>query len=361
MPFARPSLADLITRIGGDLLGRLAILGPTLRRAMADVVSKVWGGGLHELYGFVEWASRQVIGNTADSDVMLQRAAMYGITPTAAAFAAGNVTVTGTNGSVIDTTAVLQLDSAALYAVTTGATIASGTATIVVTALVAGAAGNLDVGTALSFQSPIGGVATATVATGGPNGDGIAGGADQQTPADVLARYLLRLRTPPRGGAAPDYIAWTLAAPGGGATRAWAFPGENGLGTVVVRFVDDNATPIIPTGGQVSAVQTYLNAQRPVTATVTAVAPTSLSVAFTIHLVRDNSSTRAAVTAGLADTFARLAQPGDGAGKGTVPLSQIRTAIGIADGVTDYTLTVPSADVVPGTGQMPTVGTITWV
>jgi uncharacterized phage protein gp47/JayE len=35
--------------------------------------------------------------------------------------------------------------------------------------------------------------------------------------------------------------------------------------------------------------------------------------------------------------------------------------IGIAEGVTDYTVTVPSANVVPGAGQLPTVGTITWL
>ena len=57
----------------------------------------------------------------------------------------------------------------------------------------------------------------------------------------------------------------------------------------------------------------------------------------------------------------RVAEPGDGAGRGKVLLSQIRTAIGTADGVTDYALTVPTVDILPGVGQLPTLGGILWV
>ncbi len=143
--------------------------------------------------------------------------------------------------------------------------------------------------------------------------------------------------------------------------RRCTYPNELGLGTVVVRFVQDNATPIFPDAGAVAAVQAAEDAQRPVTAAVTAMAPTQLAVAFTIHLVPDNADTRAAVTAELADLLQRLAEPGNGTGRGTILLSQIRTAIGTAEGVTDYAMTVPAADVVPGLGALPTVGAITWV
>lgn len=360
MPFSRPSLADLVTRIRGDMRGRLEVLGPLLRRAMVDVLGAVWAGAIHLLYGYLDWAVRQLFGDTADDAELLRKAALYGITPIPATFATGNVTITGTTGTVL-AGEVLKLDDGTLYTVTTGAALVAGTGTIVVTAALAGAAANLPVGATLTFQSSIAGVnATATVTTGGSLGDGIAGGFDQETVASVRARYLLRLREPPQGGADQDYVEWALAAPGGGATRAWTFPNELGLGTVVIRFVDDNAVSILPTTGQVTAVQTYINALRPVTDAPTVEAPTNLAVAFSLHLVPSNGSTQAAVTAQLNDLFARLGRPGDGAGAGTIPLSQIRTAIGIADGVTDYTLTAPSADIVPGTGQLPVVGAITF-
>lgn len=359
MPFARPALADLVTRIGGDLRGRLEVLGPLLRKAMADVLGKVWAGGLHEVYGNIDWLSRQLFASTAEREALLRAAAPYGITPDPATFAAGNVTATGTNGTSILAETILKLDAATSYRVVTGQVIASGTATLPVAAVLAGAAGNLVAGAALTFETPIPGVSSsAVVATGGLTGgdDGDSGDAGTER---IRARYLLRLQEPPAGGRDPDYIGWALAV--AGVTRAWVFRNELGLGTVVVRFVRDNDVSIFPDSGEVAAVQASIDANRPTTAAATAVAPTSLAVAFTVHIAPDNADTRAAVGAELADLFARVAQPGDGAGKGTVLLTAIQTSIGVAAGVTDYTLTVPSANVVPSTGQLPVVGVITFV
>lgn len=356
MSFARPSLSDLITRVKGDLRGRLEIGGPLLRRAMADVLSTVWAGAVHLLYGYLDWVSKQIFADQSDSDQLIRQAGLYGITPIPAAFASGTATVTGTNGSTVLAGTILALDSVTTYSVTTGQTIASGTATLPITAVLAGSAANVPSGTALTFQSPVAGVSsTATVAADITNGE------DQETTDELRARFLLRLRQPPEGGADQDYEAWALAA-GVGATRVWVYPNENGLGTVVVRFVEDNnAVSIFPVSGDVVTVQAALNAQRPITAAVTAEAPTEIDVAFTIHLVPSNADTQAAVAAELKDLFFRVAQPGNSTGtQGIVLLSQILTAVGTADGVTDFSVSVPSANVVPGTGQLPTVGTFTW-
>jgi uncharacterized phage protein gp47/JayE len=355
VPFTRPTLAELTARIRGDLRGRLEVDGSLVRRAMADVLGSVWAGAVHTSYGFLDWLARQLFGDTADRDELLRKAALYGIFPTAAEFATGNVTATGTNGSAILAGEILRLDAVTSYRVTTGQVIASGTATLPVTAILAGEASNLPEGATLTFESPVAGVtSTATVATGD-----IDGGVEEEGTEEVRDRYLLRLRQPPQGGADQDYEAAALAV--AGVTRAWVFPVELGLGTVVVRFVLDGEVDIFPDAGEVAAVQAALDALRPVTAEITAAAPTELAVAFSIHLVPDNADTRAAVTAELVDLLGRVAEPGDGAGSGTVLLSQIRTAIGVAAGVTDYTMTVPPADVVPGVGQLPTVGVITWI
>lgn len=354
MPFARPTLAELIDRVRSDLRGRLEIGGPLLRRAMADVLGAVWAGGLHSLYGYLDWLSRQMFGDKAEEAALRRKAALYGIYPVAAAYAAGNVTATGTNGSSILAGAILRLDAATSYRVTTGQVIAGGVATLPVVSVLAGTAANIPVGTTLTFESPIAGVtSSATVAAGG-----LVGGEEEEGLEELRDRYLLRLREPPEGGADQDYEAWALAV--AGVTRAWVYPHELGLGTVVVRFARDNDVSLFPDAGEVAAVQAALEAERPITAAVTALAPTDLPVAFTIHLVPDNADTRTAVAAELADLLRRVAEPGDGAGRGTVLISQIRTGIGTAAGVTDYTLTVPAADVVPGVGQLPTVGVITW-
>jgi uncharacterized phage protein gp47/JayE len=353
--FARPTLAELIDRVRGDLRGRLEIDGPLLRRAMVDVLGVVWGGAVHTLYGFLDWLALQLHARTAERAALLTKAAMYGITPTPATFAEGNVTATGVNGSVIPVDTILRLDEATSYRVTTGQVIAAGVATLPVVAVLAGEAGNLPEDSSLTFESPIAGVdATATVAVGG-----ITGGFDEEGTEELRDRLLLRLREPPEGGADQDYEAWALAV--AGVTRAWVYPRELGLGTVVVRFVLDGEVDIFPDAGEVATMQAALEAERPITAEVTAVAPTELAVDFTIALDPDNADTRAAVQAELADLLQRVAEPGDGAGRGTVLLSKIYTAIGIADGVDDFTLTVPAASVVPGVGELAVLGVVTWL
>ena len=55
------------------------------------------------------------------------------------------------------------------------------------------------------------------------------------------------------------------------------------------------------------------------------------------------------------DLLLREAVPG-----GTILLSHIRAAISAAAGETDYVLLSPSANVTNSTGNMSTMGTITW-
>lgn len=354
MPFDRPTLSDLVARTKADLRSRLSIAGTLLRRAMADALGTAYAGAVHMLHGHIEWAAKQIFPDTSDDDNALRQAAFYGISRTPATFSTGNLVATGVDGSPIPTGTIYQLDSETTYRVTADATIASGTATVAVEAVLAGADGDQLAGVTLTLQSPITGVnSTATVDTGG-----LADGFDQETVDSVRARLILHLRQPPEGGADPDYEEWTLAV--AGPTRVWVYPNENGLGTVVVRFVIDGRMSILPTSPEVAAVQAALDAERPITAEVTAAAPTSLAVAFTIHLDPDTAALRTAVTAELTDLLTREAAPGDGAGLGTIKLSHIRTAIGNAVGTGDYTLTVPAADVVPTTGQIPLMGTVTW-
>lgn len=325
---------------------------------MADVLAKVWAGSVHMLHGHLDFLSKQLFADTAIAEFLLRIASLYGIVQAAATFAAGPVTATGTNGSVIITGTLLVVDGIE-YRVTADATIASGTATVQLQAVLSGAAGNQLVGVVLSFESPVAGVAT-TVTVAGT--DGITGGFDQESIEEVRDRLILRLREPPEGGAEQDYIGWALAV--AGVTRAWVYRYENGLGTVVVRFVsDDPVTGVVtlPNPTLVAAVQSALAAQRPTTAEVTAVAPTSLAVAFTIHLVPDTSALRTAVTAELTDLLRREAEPNGLGHAGTILLSHIRTAIGNAVGEGNYTSTVPSADVAPTLGQLAVMGIITWV
>lgn len=356
MPFERPTLSALVTRIRSDIRARLSFANVLLRRTFVDILAAVWAGAAHLLHGHLEWVARQLFPDTSEREFLLRQAAMYDITPTPATYASGTVTATGTDGEDIVTgTVMVRASDGATYEVTADATIAGGEATVSVEATLAGDAGNLDAGEILSFETPIAGVDSEVTV----DVDGLAGGHDEEGTEEVRDRLILRLQQPPTGGSDQDYIAWALEV--AGVTRAWVFRHENGLGTVVVRFVMDGQNPIIPSAGDVTAVQTKLNSERPVTAEVTAEAPVALPVNFTIAVVPNTAAVKAAVEAELADLLLREAAPGDGlTDQGTILLSAIRTAIGVAEGLEDYTLTVPAADVEPDLGEIATMGTVTW-
>jgi uncharacterized phage protein gp47/JayE len=184
----------------------------------------------------------------------------------------------------------------------------------------------------------------------------LSGGADQETDDALRTRLLARLQQAPQGGSAADYVTWALQV--AGVTRAWEYGQELGAGTVTVRFVRDNdgtGAAIIPDAGEVAAVQAYIDARRPVTAAVTVVAPIADVLNFTVHPVPNTVDTQAAVIAELTDLLQRLATPG-----GTIPLSQILTAIGVAENVTDFSVTVPAADSAHATGHIAIMGTVTF-
>lgn len=355
MPFERPTLAALVTRVRADFRARLGIAGALLRRAMADVLAATWAGAVHMLHGHLEWLAKQLFVKTAERAALLNVGSMWGLSLTPATYAIGTVEATGTNGVVIGEDEILKRDDGVTYRVTADATISGGVATVSIEAVNAGESSNLAEGESLEFESPIVGVNSTVEVTGA---DGISGGFDEEDIEEFRARLLLHIQEPPEGGADQDYIAWATAV--AGVTRAWVYRHENGLGTVVVRFVMDDLPDIFPDGAAVAAVQTALNAERPTTAEVTAEAPAPLEVDFDIALTPNTTAVQNAVLAELEDLLKREAEPGDGAGRGTILLSHLLVAIGVADGVEDFVLNSPAADVVPAVGELAVMGTPTW-
>lgn len=350
MAFQRPTLDQLIDRIQTDFISRLALVGAILRRSMVYVLSRVLAGAVHMLYGNLQFLSQQMFPDKSDLSYLIRQASIFGLAPLAPAFAHGTLTVTGTNGTTVPAGSLLRRSDGAEYVIDSDVTISSGTASPTVTAVVAGSLGTLTVSDVYSFESPIAGVnSTATVAS-----SDIAG-TDAETTDAFRARLLFRMQNPPQGGNAADYVRWAKQV--AGVTRAWCYPRELGAGTVVVRFMRDNdGGSGIPTGGEVTAVQNYIDALAPVTAVVTVAAPIANVQPFTLHISPDNSTTRAAVQAELADLILRLGQPG-----GTIPLAQVETSVGNALGENgNFSISVPSGDITNATGYITTLGTVTF-
>lgn len=350
MPFQRPTLTTLIDRGAADIESRLASTDARLRRALLNVLVRAHAGAVHGLYGYQDWLAKQLMPDTAETEHLARWASIWGVTRRAAVAATGNVTFTGTNGTDVPAGTTLQRSDGIEYTTDALGTVAAGVVTVAVTASVAGLDGNAAVSSSLSLVSPISNInSTATVAAGG-----ITGGADIENDDALRARTLTRIQQPPHGGADFDYETWALEVPG--VTRAWVYPAELGLGTVTVRFMmDDTYADGIPLAGDVSDVQDYIDARRPVTAVLTVAAPVAVVRNFTIALTPNTAAAKAAVEAELTDLIRREATPG-----GTLLISHIREAISLAADETDHVLTVPSANVTHTTGQIATMGTITW-
>ncbi len=309
-------------------------------------------GLTHGLHGHLKWLSRQLLADTADDEFVVRLASIWGLTRIDPVASTGAATIEGVDTTVCPDGTIWVRGDGVEYTQDGDATIASGTASITLYASVSGVDGDAIDGVKLTIGTPVVGItATATV-----SGGGIADGADVESVEDLRARLLLRLRTPPKGGGTGDYIAWALEV--AGVTRAWELPLGNGPGTVYLYFVRDDDVSLIPDAGEITTVQTYLDTKRPITAEVTALAPTNTPLAFTFSSI--TPSTQVVKDAIEAELEALLSDAYDPGEETTILISQINEAISLAAGETDHVLTSPIADIVVPVGTIRTLGTVTW-
>lgn len=351
MPYARPTLNEIIDRIVTDIATRVeGANGSVLRRSLFGVLARAEGGTAHLLYGYIDWVAKQAIPDTAEDEYLVRWARIWGLSRKLATFSTGNVTMTGNIGSKIDADAVLQSQLGAQYRVTKTTAFTATSQSVPVRALTAGTEQDLEAGAKLALVSPVPGVNTVgTVAAGG-----ITGGTNIETIDALRARLLKRIQNTPQGGSKADYLLWALEVPG--VTRAWVYPLQMGAGTVTVLAASDNGdTPPIPSAATIAALQEHLDEEAPVTATVYAAAPNSQPLNPVIALAPNTPAVQAAVKAELEYLLLREAEPG-----GKLLLSHIREAISIAAGETDSRVISPTDDVQPPTGSLLTLGTVTF-
>lgn len=349
MPFARPTLPELIDRVTTDISGRVTgVQSAVLRRSLLGILARSEAGAVHMLYGFLEWAAKQSIIDTAEKEYLERWAAIWKVFRKAADYSTGAALLIGTVGSTLPAGTILQRQDGVQYRVLADGTFTGTTLQPTVVAVDAGAAGDAPAGTPLFLLSPVAGVqSTGSAATV------IDGGLDVETDPELLNRLLKRIRQPPHGGASSDYELWALEVPG--VTRVWVYPLQMGAGTVTVLFVCDGEANIIPGPAKVAEVQAYIDARRPVTAEVFAGAPIADPLNMAVKLSPNTAAVQAAVRAEVADLIVRDAKPG-------VPtlISRLREAVSLAAGESDNAITSPTTDVVHATGHMAIPGTITF-
>lgn len=345
MAFDRPTLRELITQMTTDAEREAG--AKQLRQSNLRVLPKVFAYACHALYGFITWILKQLFPDTAEKQFLERQASIQGIYRRAASKATGTLTVSYTEGTTLPGGTIFMADDQTRYETTAEPEV--GSYTVPVQCLETGTIGNREAGQTYTLVSPVVGVDAEAV------GSEMAGGAEAESDESLRKRLLFRLQNPPRGGAKEDYIAWAEEVPG--VTRAWCFPKEQGIGTVVVRFATDGMTEDgIPTSGMVQIVSDYIAEVAPVTATPYVVAPVAKPVNFRIKdLIPDSESVRAHVEAELKSLFIKEAHPGE-----ALKLTHIQQAISSAAGEDDYELLEPTADVPADSTQLLVVGEVTY-
>lgn len=372
MPFTRPTLTDLRGQVAQDIAAALPGADALLRFSNLRITGDAVAGLAHLHYGYLDWIAQQAVPYTATAEFLEAWAALKKVYRKAATQASGEVSFTGTNGTVVPAgTAIVRSDGVA-YTSTADATVTGGAVSVAAIADAdpngkIGAFGNADAGTAMSLSSAVAGIqSTGAVSVA------FTGGADLETDDALRDRMLEVFQNPPQGGAQTDYVEWAKAV--AGVTRAWCVPNGMGAGSVIVYFMMDVSEAAhggfpqgtdgvasdeprgTPATGDQLTVADAIRAAQPVTALVYAVAPIANAVDFTITGIAGASAVvKAQISAAISDVFYAMAEPG-----GTVPLSAIEGAIAAIAGTSGFLISAPAGNIASGTGELPVLGAITY-
>lgn len=374
MPFTRPTLSDLRSRIAADITSGVPTADGLLRFSNLQILGKALAGLDHLNYGYLDWIAKQGVPYTASGEFLEAWAALKKVYRKTSTAAAGSVTFPGVAGTVLDAgTEVVRGDSATFTVQATATAGSDGTVVVSVLADTPGEAGNTPVGSLMTLGSSIAGIQS-----GGAVTAVITGGADQELDDALFSRMLAAYQSTPNGGSTNDYVTWAKAV--AGVTRAWCAPNGFGAGTVVVYVMLDEANAAyqgFPQGtngvsasdnratagnlaeGDQLMVANSIFAEQPVTAMVYACSPIESPVPFTITgLTGASTATRADIADAIAEVFIEQGAPlSDGS---AVDLSDINSKISAIAGTKGFVITSPVANLVNTLGHLPTVGVIAY-
>lgn len=348
MPFVTPDYPAIRDAILRDLANQIPNANTASDGDFA-IRANATAAAIEGLYQHQQWLVRQILPDTADADYLERWASLFGIMRKAASMATGTIEFSGLPGSPIPIGTEAKTNGGVAFVTTVSGTLsAGGSATLAAQAVLVGSAGNQEAGTALTLTAaPTGLLSTGLINT-------MTGGADIESDASLLARLLDRLRYPPHGGAAHDYLTWALEV--SGVTAAYVYPLRRGPGTVDVIIM---AAGGLPDMQLIATAQSHIDYLRPVTADCLVFGPTAISVNVTASLVLSGTTLAAAslvISNALSAYFASL-KPGD-----TAYLSRISGIISNTPGVVDFTLTAPGANVTTVVdslhAEMPVLGAV---
>lgn len=357
----RQHVTDAVRAFRANLPGTDAALARNNLKPTAFVIA----GQTFELERFAAWAADQRFVLTSDLDQLDRHGAeMKPPVPRKdAAQAKGTVVVTAAGAISLATGALLARSDGVAFSVDAGIVLAgAGSATVQVTAVLAGADGATEADAPLSASTGLTGTATFAVGS-----EGLGGAADREQDGAYKARLLFAKAFPDHAGAPADWLRYTLAVPG--VTRAFIDPLGHGRGTVVVYpFFDLTRPNGIPLESDRAAVLEALLVSGPGAALPVVRIAQAVPIDYTVqNLNPATPELRQAVVAEVANSFfvnsrvAGLSEPHPSMPFLATPASFSRSwiwqAVANATGEQSHILTAPTTDTVLTAGQTAVPGT----
>lgn len=385
MPYARPSLAGLMDRIGAAWRARFPGADTNLRQSPDRAIVSVIAGASDEDLTYTDWQTRQLFWFSADLDYLQRWAGGKNVAQKGATQGAGTVTLSGvplTSTALAGTQ--LQAADGTIVALTADATTGEdGTVEAPAQAVNGGGAGNIGTGAALSFIGTPAGFADAAVVT-----LAFAGGADAESIDSLRLRTGRAYTRPSFGGnrnnwqdsalavAGVTRVFVSAAVPSPGAITVWPLFDDlrpNGIPVGTDAWFRPGTGPSAGTAGagdQLSVLVALMASPTnppPICSTiyVRALATQAINVTIT-GLSTASDAVKAQIATELSNMLvAKVAQqvtPNvDSVASGyTIYCAWINEAASRAAGVRKFDLTLPAADVVIPPGTIAVLGVMTY-
>lgn len=332
-------MRDFAARTGMEIAG-----GGDLSARLYAAAAQIYG-----LYVQADWVNRQCFPQTAQGEYLDHHAHLRALERKTAARAKGTVRFFGDAASPMDRTipagTVCMTPGLVRFATTHEGVLAAGEShvDIPVQAVEAGAAGNVIAGSVrLLSTSPVG-------VTGCTNPVAMSGGSDAEEDEALRKRILDSFLRLPNGANSAFYEQGALSFDE--VAAAVALPRNRGVGTVDVVVATHQG---VPDDTLLNRLNEYFRERREIAVDVAACPPRTVTVDVTVQIQSEDMEHAAQrVEQELRNWFS-----GQRLGK-DVLRAKLGSLIFGVDGVENYALTVPAADIPMEKDQLPVLGSVT--
>ena len=303
---------------------------------------------LYALYVQADWVNRQCFPQTAQGDYLDYHAQLRALERKQASAAQGTVRFFGDAASTQDRDipagTVCMTAGLVRFETTQDGTLAAGQShvDVPVQAVQAGSAGNVIAGSVRNLAAvPVG-------ITGCTNPEAMSGGTDAEDDEQLRARILDSFLRLPNGANSAYYEQEALSFDE--VAAAVALPRSRGIGTVDVVVATEQG---VPEQELLDRLAEHFQSRREIAVDVAVLAPETVTVDVSVQVDSDDLDAAAAgVEQALAEWFSgqRLGQ--------NVLRVKLGSLIYGTQGVDNYVLTEPAADLSMDKGQLPVLGTV---